>query len=142
MYHNIFENKVQSIHQKIIHQTSIDKKDQNHHKKTIEFISFHSRIIHKITKNNATAVQSLNKLSHSKIRANLLGAQILLNIDKTATGSVAEIRDQKSNNTKNGIWNQNAAKIKYITQEMIKVEIIRDITANQLIAFQSFIIDL
>jgi hypothetical protein len=34
---------------------------------------------------------------------NLLGAPILLNIDKTATGSVAEIRLQNNRHTKNGI---------------------------------------
>jgi hypothetical protein len=59
-----------------------------------KFIKFHEVIIHKITRNNARAVQSLNKLSHSNIVISLFGAQIDLKSDKTATVSVAEIKLQ------------------------------------------------
>ena len=62
-----------------------------------------SRISPNITKNNATAVQSLNKLSHSNSIVSLLGAPNDLNIDNTATGSVADISTQKSRHTKKGI---------------------------------------
>ena len=63
----------------------------------------HSIINHSIIRNNATAVPSLNRLSHSNKIVNLLGAQSDLNIDKTATGSVAEIITQNIKHTKNGI---------------------------------------
>ena len=63
----------------------------------------HSKITHNTTKNKANAVQSLNKLSHSNKSVNLLGAQTDLNIDKTATGSVAEIKIQNNKQTKKGI---------------------------------------
>jgi hypothetical protein len=99
----IFENITHVKVQNRIHPSAIDKNDivqcTNSHTLTV----VHSKIIHNTTKNKANAVQSLNKLSHSKIRANLLGAQILLNIDNTATGSVAEINVQNNKQTINGI---------------------------------------
>jgi len=49
------------------------------------------------TKKNATAVPSLNKLSHSNIRLNLCGVPKSLNNASTATGSVAEIITPNSN---------------------------------------------
>jgi hypothetical protein len=68
-------------------------------------------IIHKITVNKAKDVQSLKRLSHSKISDNLLGAPSSLNIDKTATGSVLHIKAPKSKQTKNGILNPMNGKI-------------------------------
>ncbi len=79
---------------------------QNHSRYVELSIECQLTIIPNITKNNARAVQSLNKLSHSNIKVNLLGAPIDLNIDNTATGSVADINQPKSKQTKNGILNQ------------------------------------
>ena len=62
----------------------------------------HSSITHSTTRNSATAVPSLKRLSHSKSIVSLRGAHIDLKIDKTATGSVADIRIQKSKHTRNG----------------------------------------
>jgi hypothetical protein len=101
-----------------------------------------SRIIHKTTKNKAKAVPSLNKLSHSKISASLLGAPILLNIESTATGSVAEISVQNNKQTIKGISNQTKGNNKNNPQAIIKEDIIRPITARELIIFQSLIISL
>jgi hypothetical protein len=81
----------------------------------------------------------LNKLSHSKISVNLLGAQIVLNIDKTATGSVAEIRLQNNKHTKNGTLNPSSGNIKYIHPAINKAEINSQNIASQLIDFQFFI---
>ena len=75
-----------------IHPTNIDKKTAIHSQNAVPFKSFHSVIIPKITKKSAKEVPSLNKLSHSNIVTSLLGAQILLNIVRTATVSVAEIK--------------------------------------------------
>jgi len=49
-----------------------------------------------------TAVASLNILSPSASKARRLGAPRDLNKDKTAMGSVAEIREPKSKATENG----------------------------------------
>lgn len=108
----IWLNKIQVINQKIIHQKSIDKNFQTQEKIVIESKLHQAKIIHNITINKATEVQSLNKLSHSKRIVNLLGAQSDLKIDKTATGSVAEIKVQKSKQTKNGTSIQTKGKIK------------------------------
>ena len=80
----------------------------------VEVTTHHSKITPRITKNNATAVPSLNRLSHSKIKANLLGAHIDLNIDNTATGSVADINAQNNKHTINGTSNQTNGNNKYI----------------------------
>jgi hypothetical protein len=61
-----------------------------------------SKIV-KIIKNTAKEVQSLNKLSPSKINESLLGAHTDLNKDNTATGSVAEIKAPNNKATPNGI---------------------------------------
>gem|GEM_PF-5920822 len=55
------------------------------------------------TRNNAKAVQSLNRLSPSSIRRSLLGSHISFAIDNIATGSVDEITIQKSSMTWSGI---------------------------------------
>lgn len=104
--HRIFENNTQKNIQNIIHQINIDKNDIKPSQKTDVCIIHHSKIIHKITKNKANAVQSLNKLSHSNNKISLLGAHTALKMDKTATGSVAEIKTQNNKHTKNGISNQ------------------------------------
>ena len=62
-----------------------------------------SRSIPRTTRKRARAVPSLNILSPSKMRVSLRGAPTLLKIESTATGSVAEIRDQKSKQTIKGI---------------------------------------
>ena len=138
IYHNNFEKVAQTNHQNIIHQTSIDINVHIHDKNISGFIWVHSRTTHKTTKNKATAVQSLNKLSHSKIRANLLGAHILLNIAKTATGSVADIKAQNNKKTKNGTWKPAKEKIKYIKDATIIADMIKPTIDNQLMIFQSF----
>jgi hypothetical protein len=97
-------------------------------------------IIHKTTKNNATAVPSLKRLSHSKSNANLLGAQMLWNIAKTATGSVADIITQKSKVTKKGISKPISGKRKKSEVPINKAEIQIPTIANNDIALQSLTI--
>jgi len=140
IYHKILEKINQINHQKIIHQANIEINIQAHEKYVHVVTNPHSNITHNITKNSATAVQSLNKLSHSKIRANLLGAQILLNIAKTATGSVADIRAQNNKSIINGILNQANENIKYNTVAIIIADIINQKIASHDITFQSLII--
>jgi hypothetical protein len=93
MYEIILENITQVIHQKIRPQINMERKD-NIHSEILPKSTFQEVIIHRITKNNANAVQSLNKLSHSNIVMSLLGAHTDLKSDKTATVSVAEIKLQ------------------------------------------------
>lgn len=99
----------------------------------------HSKITHSITKKTATAVPSLNKLSHSKISASFLGAQILLNIDSTATGSVAEIKTQNSKQMINGISKPISGNTKNNHPAIIIAEISKPKIANAVIDFQLFI---
>lgn len=56
-----------------------------------------------ITRNNASAVPSLKRLSHSNMRVNLLGAQSSLKSANTETGSVADMSDQNKRATVNEI---------------------------------------
>lgn len=84
--------------------TNIDKNTATHSQNAVPLSSCHSEIIPKITKKSAKEVPSLNKLSHSNIVTSLLGAQILLNIVRTATVSVAEIKLPYSKQTRYGIW--------------------------------------
>jgi len=96
---------------KIIPQITIDKNDKNHSKIELDKLNV-SQIesfsrIPSIIRNIAKEVQSLNKLSHSKIKANLLGAQTDLNKERTATGSVADIKAPNNKVTQSGIFNQN-----------------------------------
>jgi hypothetical protein len=93
--------------QKIIHPITIDKNDPTHSNNDSPILKpshkeIFSKIV-KIIKNIANEVPSLNRLSHSKIKDNLLGAHTDLNKDNTATGSVAEIKAPKSNATPKGI---------------------------------------
>jgi hypothetical protein len=64
-----------------------------------------------ITRNNASAVPSLNKLSHSNIRVNLFGAQSSLKRANTETGSVADISDQNKSATTKEIGNPRSQNI-------------------------------
>jgi len=109
----------------------------NHSVKVIKLTPAQDIIIPNITINNATAVPSLKRLSHSNNKANLLGAQRVWKIAKTATGSVADIITQKSNVTKKGICIPNNPKIKYNHPQIIKDEIVIQTTANNQIALQS-----
>lgn len=110
MYPISFENNTQKNAQKRIHPNTILEKDQTPLKTAAPPV-VHSRIIHKITRKRARAVPSLNRLSPSNISVSRLGAQRLLKIDRTATGSVAEIKDQKRRHTKNGICSPKSGNI-------------------------------
>jgi 4-hydroxy-L-threonine phosphate dehydrogenase PdxA len=82
----------------------------------------------------------LNKLSHSKIRASFLGAQIVLNIDNTATGSVAEINTQNNKQIINGISNPTKGKTKNKPNAISIAEINKPNIAKAQIVFQLLII--
>jgi hypothetical protein len=92
--------------QKSIQAKTIDKNLKVHSTKTNQLITVHSNIKAKITKNKATEVPSLKRLSHSNKIVSLLGAQSDLKIERTATGSVDEISIQNNKQTKKGISNQ------------------------------------
>lgn len=115
----------------------IDANEPNPSKYVAEDIS-PLKIIHKITRNNAKEVPSLKRLSHSKISVSLLGAPILLNIESTATGSVAEIKLQNNKHTKNGISKPSKGKIKYIAPPITNADIKSPKMAKLLIDFQFF----
>jgi len=95
-------NSIPNTVHKIIHHMTIIPKSPNHHQ-----ISQASNIplenISNMTRNTATAIPSLNKLSHSKMSHNLLGTQRSLNIASTATGSVDEIMTPNKSMTCIGI---------------------------------------
>lgn len=129
----------QVIHQNIIHHNVINENDNTQLNTVIHVKTSHSIINHNIIKNKAKAVQSLNKLSHSNIKVSLLGAHIDLNIAKTATGSVADISDQNSKQTKNGISNHISGNIKNINIATINAEINNHIIDNILMLFQLYI---
>lgn len=100
MYQSVLLKSIQVKVQNKIQPKSIDKNFQIH-SKIVKFVKSHQCIIiDKTTTNKATAVPSLNKLSPSNIVVSLLGAHNFLKIDKTATGSVAEISAQKSKQTR------------------------------------------
>lgn len=132
------EKITQVIHQNIIQPNIIDKNEKTPHTTESQVI-VHSNITHNITKNKAREVQSLNKLSHSKIKVNLLGAHIILNSESTATGSVADIRLQKSKQTKNGISKPIRGNIKYKIVAINVAEINNQKTAKAVMVFQFFI---
>ena len=119
--HIILENDTQVIIQKIIPQRAIERNELTQDIIVIQSTTVHSSIIPSIIRKRAKAVQSLNKLSHSNISANLLGAHIDLKIAKTATGSVADISTQKSKQTKKGISNQINGSIKNNEYQIINV---------------------
>lgn len=129
-------NKTHVIEPKIIPQITIERKLRVHSKYVLEVTIHHSRITHKITKNNATAVQSLKRLSHSKSIVNLLGAQSDLNIANTATGSVEDIKTQNNKQTKKGISSQINGNAKNNQKAIKNHDISNQNTANHVIAFQ------
>lgn len=131
----IFENATQKNHPKIIHQTTMQKNDKNQLVNTAHPV-VHSSITHRTTKNKARAVPSLKRLSHSNMSVSLLGAHRLLKIERTATGSVAETRDQKSKHTKNGISKPKNGKIKKSQKAIKKAEIKSHIIARPVMDFQ------
>jgi hypothetical protein len=101
----------------------------------VEEIDHHARITHNITVNKATAVPSLKRLSHLKSIVNLLGAHIDLNIDRTATGSVADIIDPNKKHTRKGTCSQNNGSKKNIPDAIIREEIINQKIAKEEILF-------
>ena len=125
--------------QNIIPPTTIDKNDNHQwinevdNEKASHFAK--SSNIESIITNNANEVPSLNKLSHSNIKDNLLGAQTDLNNASTATGSVAEIIAPKSSVTINGIWKPIKLNIKYKDHQITKVDIKSPKTAREKIVF-------
>jgi hypothetical protein len=137
-----FEKSIHVNDQNNIHHIAIVRNDSVQLANSHIFTVVPSSITHRTSKNNARAVQSLNKLSHSNIKANLLGAHILLNIDNTATGSVADISVQKSKHTINGISNHIKGKRKNSSSAITSEEIISQTTAKEPIVFQFFIISL
>ncbi|MDR2640198.1 MAG: hypothetical protein LBC61_02450 [Candidatus Peribacteria bacterium] len=127
----ISENIVQTIVQNKAHQAKAIVNIQIPSPKVLGVTTQPPKIIHNTTTNKANEVPSLNKLSHSKIKANLLGAQSSLNIDNTATGSVLQIKAQKSKQTKNGILNPTRGKAKYNKVQITKAEIISQAIAKR-----------
>jgi hypothetical protein len=79
---------------------NIVKNDKTQVDILVKSILLQDDTIDNITKNSANAVQSLNKLSHSKIVTSLFGAQIDLKSESTATVSVAEIKLQYNKHIK------------------------------------------
>jgi hypothetical protein len=100
----------------------------------------HSNITPRITRNTAKAVQSLNRLSPSNINANFLGAQIDLNIDNTATGSVADINTQNNKQMMKGISSHTNGNTKNKPNAIKTVEINNPNIANAHMVFQLLII--
>ena len=132
-----FEKPNHIIDQKIIHQKSMQRNVATQ-VQIVAAVIAPLLIIASITRNNASAVQSLNKLSPSNINTSLLGAQNCLNRDNTATGSVEEIIEPKSIAISRGIGNQIKLKAKYSPYQTIKVEISNHMIANAQIDFQFF----
>jgi len=100
-----FEKATHINIQNNIHQITITKKVKTHFP-NVAIFNIQLSITLNTTKYKAKVVQSLNKLSHSNIKANLLGAQKSLNNANTETVSVAEIILPKRIVTSKGISNQ------------------------------------
>jgi hypothetical protein len=128
------------ITQKIIHPNNIDKNFPNPSKYVSHVTILPSNITPSITRNTARAVQSLNKLSPSNISANFLGAQIDLNIDNTATGSVADINTQNKRQIINGISSPTNGNTKNNPNAIIIAEISRPNIASAHMVFQLLMI--
>jgi hypothetical protein len=78
----------------------------------------------------------LKRLSHSNNIVNLRGAHIDLKIDNTATGSVADMRIQKSKHTRKGMGNQKRGSNKNNSNATIIAEIISQNIAKIPMVFQ------
>jgi hypothetical protein len=98
--------------QNAIPQNSIDKKLQIQNEYVHPVMTPPSKITHRSTKNKATAVPSLKRLSHSNNNASLLGAHIDLKIESTATGSVAEMSVPNIKQIMKGISNPTRGRTK------------------------------
>lgn len=135
----IFENNTPVATQNNIPQNSIDKNFQTHNTYVSHVMIPHSKITQRMTKKTATAVPSLKRLSHSNINASFLGAQIDLNIDSTATGSVADISTQNNKQMINGISKPTKGNTKNNHAAMITADINRPNIAKLEIDFQLLI---
>lgn len=123
-----------------IHHTSIQVNSQSQTRKLSQ-LKTQVLIISKMIKNNATAVASFIRDSHSKIYVSLFGTQTSLNIAITATGSVAEIIAQNKNVKLIGISIQNKNNNQYLSQNAISVvDIISQKTASDIIGIASLTI--
>jgi hypothetical protein len=127
----ILEKITHVIHQKINPHINMVKNDNIQVDILLKFILLPEVIIHNTTKNNAKAVQSLNKLSHSKIVTSLFGAQIDLKSESTATVSVAEIRLQYNKQIKYGTLNPIKGSKKYNRPDIEIAEIITQKIDNE-----------
>lgn len=136
----IFEKITHVATQNNIHPNNIDKNFQIPRINVPEVTTVHSKITPRITRKIANAVPSLKRLSPSNISANFLGAPIDLNIDKTATGSVADIKTQNNKQIIKGISNQTTGNTKNNQNAINIAEIINQNTARELIVFQLLII--
>lgn len=81
----IHNTEPSSIHNTIIHTNC------QIHVNILSIHHFQLNIVANVTRKSAIAVQSLKRLSHSKIRRSLFGTHNVLNSDNTATGSVADM---------------------------------------------------
>jgi hypothetical protein len=96
------EKRIHSAEPKIIHSTIIHINCQIH-VKILSIHDFQLNIVASVTKKSAIAVQSLKRLSHSKIRRSLFGTHKVLKSDSTATGSVADIIIHNKKHKEKGI---------------------------------------
>lgn len=135
IFSKIFEKKTQMNSPNKIPQMSILKKDST--PTLIDHpVMCHSKIIPSITRNNAREVPSLNILSHSKISASRRGAPTLLKIERTATGSVEEMRAPKRRHIRKFISKPRRGKVKYNTVDTITAENTTQTIARLHIVFQ------
>ena len=123
-----------------IQPNNIERNFQNHIKYVSPVTIHPSSITPRITRKIAKAVPSLKRLSHSKIRANFLGAPIDLKIERTATGSVADIKTQNNKQIINGICSPTRGNIAKSQNAMRMAEIIKPNIAKAVIDHQLFII--
>jgi hypothetical protein len=135
IFSSIFEKSIHITTQNMSPHNTIHKNERKPNP-ILAHVNSPLRIIHKMIKKNASAVPSLNILSHSNISASLRGAPTDLKIDSTATGSVAEIIHPNNKQTKKGIFKPSKGKIKYSPHATINAEIKSPNTAKLAIDFQ------
>lgn len=111
IFPKIFENNIPIKSPNTKPHSTIPKNDTTH-QLILAPVTSQLNIIPRITRKRASAVPSLNILSPSKMRAKRLGAHTDLKIDRTATGSVAEMTDQNRRHTRNGIFKPKRGKRK------------------------------
>lgn len=130
-----FEKRTPMNRPNMIHPVTILVNERNQRVNEVP-VSSPESMIPSITRKSARAVPSLNILSPSKISASLRGAPTLLKIDKTATGSVADIREPNKRHTRKGICNPKNGNIKNKETPIISADIESQITARVPIDFQ------